>query len=130
MPLTDPRRKGSLDYMPFSFGKRKCPGETYALLVTKYLLVRICQTFHTILPGENGPYQATTRVGTTIRNGLWLRVRRTRPDNDINVADGGGNNVGGDCTATELTLLEAQCERDRVFSEDEGDTGNNINVAP
>lgn len=77
--------------MPFSFGHRKCPGEEYALLVAKYFLVRFLQTFPLILPGDGLPYQATTRVGTTIRNGLRLRIYRSKVkhDNIVGAADGG-----------------------------------------
>lgn len=80
-----------VEYMPFSFGSRKCPGEKYALLVAKYFLVRLYQTFPLILPGDNRPYKATTRVGTTIRNGLWLKFHRERTElgSSISAADEG-----------------------------------------
>lgn len=74
MDKNDPRQKGDLNYMPFSYGRRQCPGKDYALLMTRYFLIRFCQTFKSIRSHDTDDYKSVTRLGTTIRNGLWLSI--------------------------------------------------------
>lgn len=115
MQPNDKRHKGSIDYMPFSYGRRKCPSEEYALLVARYFLVRFCQTFESIEPGENEPYKATTRVGTTIRNGLWLKIHRNKTDIQSSADEDDENRSYDDSDWNQPTPSE-------ISSEDLGDT--------
>lgn len=70
----------NLNYMPFSYSERKCPSDSYVLLVSKLFIVNFNLRFSEVLPVHNGPYKANECGGLTIRNGLWLRLRRKTVD--------------------------------------------------
>lgn len=74
-PVSMENSRGNINNILFSYGKRACPGQSFALLVAKYFIVRLYQQLSKVSLVPTGSNEEEMGWGGTIRNALWLRLR-------------------------------------------------------
>lgn len=63
-------------YIPFSAGSRNCPGQHFAMMELKVLLVRLLRRFDFELDANGPPVERVYELILKSKDGIWLKANR------------------------------------------------------